>query len=76
MANLDDLIHFIKGNPPSSESYWRESDWQEQLGNSIVGWTDIAAKSFETSTEWEKIENVRPKKITTIYVKHLSVPLD
>ena len=61
MANLDDLIDFIKGNPPPSRDVWWKGIWKKQLGDSIAGWTDIAAKSFEASTEWEKIENIRPK---------------
>ena len=62
MPDLDDLIDFIKENPPSSELVWWKGDWEKQLTDLIPSWTDIVAKSLETSTEWEKIERSRPRK--------------
>ena len=62
MADLRDLIDFIKGNPPSSERYWGRREWEEQLADSIADWADVVAKSFENSRDWQKVESARPRK--------------
>ena len=61
MADLRDLIDFIKGNPPSKR-YWGSGDWKRELADSIADWTNIAAKSFENSRDWQKVESARPKR--------------
>ncbi|MCE2434668.1 MAG: hypothetical protein J4F29_17355 [Candidatus Latescibacteria bacterium] len=59
MAGLDDLIDFIKNNPPK---LWSMSDWETNLTRSISNWRDIITDAYEDPRKWKLIENIRPKR--------------
>ena len=78
MAGLDDLIDFIKNNPPGG-SYWSSSDWEKNLTRSIPNWRDIIAEAYKDPLKRKSIENTRPKRdydnLCKILVQSIGVEL-
>ena len=76
MARLDDLIDFIKNNPPK---YWSSDMWEINLTRSIPNWRDIITDAYKDPLEWKQIENIRPKRdydnLCSILVRSIGLEL-
>ncbi|MEO0270016.1 MAG: hypothetical protein ABIN73_09790 [candidate division WOR-3 bacterium] len=54
MEGLNNLLKFIKENPPKEKS-WSSSDWRKKLTENIPNWK----KLINDKKNWEKIKNVK-----------------
>jgi hypothetical protein len=54
MTTLQQLLDFIKANPPADE-YWTDSKWKDELSKSLPGWENIVREQ----SNWPYIEAVR-----------------
>jgi len=57
MASLQDLLDFIKKNPPGSVS-WSDWSWEHNLTETVPNWRDIV----QNPDNWPAIEQVRPRR--------------
>ena len=56
MKGLNNLLKFIKENPPGEES-WFWSDWEKKLTENIPNWKEL----INDQKNWEKIKNVKAR---------------
>jgi len=55
MTPLQELLDFIKANPPADPGYWWGSQWSGELSKSLPGWEKIVSEQ----SNWPQIESVR-----------------
>jgi len=56
MVTIEDLLHFIVGNPPADQTYYSSDKWKKALDEQVPGWQALV----KDPAHWPMLDEAKP----------------